>query len=104
MSKKERRNHSAADKARIAMEAIIGRQTSSEIAAKHGVHPVQVSQWKKELLSRAPELFERKSTRHERDAEEVEQEHHAKIGQLVLEIDWLKKKCRQLQIPTDGGR
>lgn len=100
----KRRKHSAADKARIALDAAIGRQTASEIAAAHGVHPVQVSQWKKELIARAPELFERKSTRHERDAEEIEKEHHAKIGQLTLEIDWLKKKCKQLQIPIDGGR
>lgn len=104
MTKKQRRKHSAADKARIALDAAIGRQTMSEIAATHGVHPVQVSQWKKELIARAPELFERKATGHERDAEEIEKEHHAKIGQLTLEIDWLKKKCRQLQIPTDGGR
>jgi transposase-like protein len=104
MTTQKRRKHSAADKARIAMEAIIGQLTASEIAAKYGVHPVQVSQWKKELVARAPELFERKGGRPERDAEEIEKENHAKIGQLTLEVDWLKKKCKQLQIPIDGGR
>lgn len=100
-----RKKHSASDKARIALEAVAGIRTAAEIAAQYGVHPVQVSQWKKELQTRSSELFERKGERRaERDHEDLEKEHHAKIGQLTLEVDWLKKKCKQLQIPIDGGR
>jgi transposase len=101
----KRRRHSSELKARVAMEAIAGLNTASEIAAAYEVHPSQVAQWKRELLEGAPGLFDRKADkRRERDAEAVEQRHHAKIGQLTLEVDWLKKKCRQLQIPLDGER
>ena len=102
---KKRRTHSAQDKARIALEAISGVMTTSEIAAKYQVHPVQVSQWKKQLLEGAADVFDKAGGRKkEQDFEALEDRHHSKIGQLVLEVDWLKKKCRQLQIPIDGER
>lgn len=56
--KKERRKFSAAFKAEVALEAIHGVLTVSELAQKYEVHPVQIAQWKKEVLSRASTLFE----------------------------------------------
>ncbi len=53
----KRRTHSSEFKAKVAMEAISGRKTIQEIAANHGIHPIQVSQWKKQLLEGASELF-----------------------------------------------
>ena len=53
----KRRTHSPEFKARVAMEAISGRKTIQEIAADHAIHPIQVSQWKKQLLEGASELF-----------------------------------------------
>ena len=55
--RKKRQNHSAEFKAKVAMEAISGRKTLQEIAADHAIHPIQVSQWKKDLLERLPEVF-----------------------------------------------
>ena len=55
----KRRTHSPEFKARVAMEAISGRKTIQEIAADHAIHPIQVSQWKRQLLDGASELFTR---------------------------------------------
>jgi len=98
---KKRRKHSGAFKARVALEALRGIKTVSEIAAEYEIHPVQVSQWKKDLQERVPEVFEkpRKSdgASERREAERLER----KVGQLTMEVDWLKKKCEELQIPID---
>ena len=64
----KRRTHSPEFKARVAMEAISGRKTIQEIAADHAIHPIQVSQWKKQLLDGASELFSR--GRKSKDKEE----------------------------------
>ncbi len=103
--KRKRRKHSAEFKARITLEAVQGIKTASEIAGEYDIHPNQVAQWKQEMLKRLPELFDRQGNRkREEDLEAMKQRHHAKIGQLSLEVDWLKKKCRQLQIPLDDER
>ena len=100
MSKGQRRKHSAEFKARIALEALKGIKTVSQIAAENDLHPVQVTQWKTQMLEAAPAAFERGSGKN---AEQKHQEHkeeklERKIGQLVVEVDWLKKKCRELGI------
>jgi transposase len=100
--KKQRRKHTAEFKARIALEAIRGIDTINEIAAKYEVHPVQVGNWKKELLERVPELFERKNAAKSKDVELERSELERKVGQLSMEVDWLEKKCVQLGIPGRG--
>lgn len=97
MSKK-RRTFTPEFKARIALEAAKGLRTINEIAADNELHPVQVSKWKKELVSGASTVFE--SGTSLRDAEEVAEKDRArlerKIGQLTLEVDWLAKKSKEL--------
>jgi transposase-like protein len=66
------------------------------IAAKYQVHPVQVSQWKKEMLERLPEVFARKAPPSVAEAQEREARLYQKIGQLEVELDWLKKKSAEL--------
>lgn len=101
----KRRNHSNELKARVALEAIAGVKTASEIAKEYEIHPAQVSQWKRNLLEGAPGIFGKgKAGKDEKELEKLQERHHAKIGQLALEVDWLKKKCKQLQIPLKGGR
>jgi transposase-like protein len=56
---KKRRNHDAGFKARVALEAVKGERTVSELAAEYGVHPTMIHQWKKALLDGAAEIFER---------------------------------------------
>ena len=95
MSKK-RRLHSAELKSRVALEALKGIEPVHKIAAKYQVHPVQVSQWKKELLERLPEVFARKVPPGVAEAAELEARLYQKIGQLEVELDWLKKKSAEL--------
>ena len=100
--KKQRRKHTAEFKARVALEAIRGVETINDIAAKYEVHPVQVGNWKKELLDRVPEVFERKNTAKDKGAEKERDALERKVGQLTMEVDWLEKKCDQLGIPGRG--
>lgn len=98
--KKKRRIHSAAFKARVALEALKGIKTISQIAQDEGVHPVQVSTWKKELQERLPEVFGSKSDAKAEaaQAERAKARLERKVGQLVIEKDFLKKKCVELGI------
>lgn len=98
--KRKRRTHSAEFKARIALEALKGIKTVSQIAQDEGIHPVQVSQWKKELQERLPEIFaSAKSGRDEdKKAERDRERLERKVGQLVIEKEFLEKKCVELGI------
>src|SRR5580693_5943706 len=86
--KKPRRNHSAAFKARVALEAIRGEKTVAEIAAHHEVHPTQVTSWKNEVLENLAGIFGGESCG--RDEKERIRELHAKIGELTVERDFLE--------------
>ena len=93
----KRRTHSPEFKAKDAMDAISGRKTIQEIAADHAIHPIQVSQWKKQLLEGASELFSR--GRKDKDKEESqakEAELFQQIDRLQMELEWLKKKSQLL--------
>jgi putative transposase len=93
----KRRTHSPELKARVAMEAISGRKTIQEIAADHGIHPIQVSQWKKQLLEGASELFTRgKKIQAKDESQAKEAELFQQIGRLQMELEWLKKKSQLL--------
>lgn len=97
--KKQRRKHTAEFKARVALEAVKGLETINQIAAKYELHPVQVGNWKKELLEHVPEVFERKNSDKNKDVEKEQARLERKVGQLSMEVDWLEKKCEQLGIP-----
>lgn len=91
MKKKQRKSYTAAFKVKIALEAIKGQRTINEIATHYGVHPNMVTQWKKQAIESLPDVF---STRRERNAQEDEAlkaELYQQIGQLKVELDWLKK-------------
>jgi transposase len=100
--KKHRRKHSAEFKARVALEAIKGMKTLSEIAREYEIHPVMVGKWKNEMVDRLPELFEGNTAGKSKDAEKEQEGLHRKLGQLTMEVDFLEKKCRQLGIPVKG--
>jgi len=97
---KKRRNHSPEFKARVALEALKGVKPVHQIASENQVHPVQVTQWKKELKARIAELFERKNGRSKKSDEEQKmiERLERKVGQLVVERDWLAKKSKELGI------
>ena len=86
MTRRPRRNHGAAFKAKVALEAIKGEQTLVELADRFQVHPNQITQWKKKLLAEAEEVF---ASGKKPAAEVSVKELHAKIGQLAVENDFL---------------
>ena len=91
MSKK-RRQHSPDLKARVGLEALKGIEPVHAIAAKYQVHPVQVSQWKKEVTTKLPEVFAGKADHDAEAAKEREKELYEEIGRLKMQLEWLKKK------------
>jgi transposase-like protein len=77
-------------KKKIALEALREDKTMAELASQYSVHPIQVGRWKKELINGAEVVFERKGCRPKEDISREELER--KIGQLTIELDFLKKK------------
>ncbi len=98
--KNKRRIHSAEFKARIALEALKGLKTVQQIAAENQVHPTQVTQWKSQMIEGASDVFEQGRGRASQEqATQIREERlERKIGQLVVEVDWLSKKCKELGI------
>lgn len=86
-----RKNYSASFKVKVALAAIKGDKTMAQLASEFGVHSNQIQQWKKHLLSEASTLFLSRRSRAERDAEALQAELYRQIGQLKVELDWLKK-------------
>ena len=97
MSKTKRKRYTGAFKAKVGLEALMGIKTVGQIAREYQVHPVQVTQWKSVIRDHLPELFE-PSRQEGEDSQELIAQLHEKIGQLTVEADWLKKKCRQLGV------
>ncbi len=95
MSKAKRKRYTGAFKAKVGLEALKGIKTVGQIAREYEIHPVQVTQWKAVVRDRLPELFESRQA-VEQDSEQLVTQLHEKIGQLTVEVDWLKKKCKQL--------
>jgi transposase len=94
MSKK-RKQHSAGWKAKVALAAVKGDRTTSELAAKFQVHPTQVSQWKRELVEGAEQVFGRDRDRESREQEALVADLYEQIGRLQMELEWVKKKAAQ---------
>jgi len=96
MSKK-RRNHQPSFKAKVALAAIRGDMTISEIASRYGVHPNQVSSWKKIALENLEALFAGKHAAFDGDAEKKIKDLHAKIGELTVERDFFEQALSRIR-------
>ena len=88
----KRRNHSAAFKAKVALAAARGDKTIAELASEYQIHPTQITQWKNQLLESLPEIFSRRRRNHQHQQDELTAQLYQQIGQLKVELDWLKKK------------
>ena len=93
--KVKRKHYSGAFKAKVGLEALMGIKTVGQIAREYQVHPTLVTQWKGVIRDHLPDLFESPQAASQ-DHEPVIAQLHEKIGQLSVEVDWLKKKCKQL--------
>ena len=88
-----RKRYDGSFKARVALEAIRGDRTVAEIAAAYGVHPNQISKWKKQALDELPKIFSGRYEKTETQGEELVDHLYQQIGRLKVELDWLKKKA-----------
>jgi transposase-like protein len=95
MARKARTNRTPEFKAKVALAAIQSQQTLSQLAGIHGVHPIQITQWKKQLLAGAAGVFAA-GVKHDLAQASLVPELYERIGRLDMELDWLKKKLSGL--------
>jgi transposase-like protein len=95
--KTHRNRYSAEFKARLALEVVKGERTLTEIASEAQVHPNLLLQWKRQLLESLPQVFADKRVKENKQQEEHEALLYQQIGQLKVELDWLKKKGGQFR-------
>lgn len=100
--RRKRRNHSSSFKAKVAMAALKGDKTLAELAEQFDVHPNQITEWKRQLMENADQLFGR-SERQSEESEHKIKELHAKIGQLTMERDFLERGLERIHGPKGKG-
>jgi len=101
---KQRREFTPEYKAKLVIEVLREEKTMSEIASREGINLKQLSNWKSEFLENAGRVFsqsrdEKAAARQVSEMQEKEREYQAKVGQLTLEVDFLKKSCDKLYGP-----
>ena len=87
-----RKRYDSRFKAQVVLEAIRNQRTIAEIASEYGVHANQITKWKRRVLDELPGIFSNKRERDQQDNETLQAELYRQIGQLKVELDWLKKK------------
>ncbi len=90
--KRQRKQYSVDLKAKIAVEAVKGQRTIQEIASHYSIHPNQVTQWKKQLLEGASEVFSNGRAHDGVADEQIKAELYQQVGKLQMDLEWLKKK------------
>lgn len=91
-STKNRKVYKPEFKAKVALEAVRGKLTINQIAKQFEVHPNQISNWKKQFLESLPQIFDNSKKSPSAPNEELTNQLYQQIGQLKVELDWLKKK------------
>jgi transposase-like protein len=89
----QRKRYSAEFKARVALETLKGHKTVNELAGLYGVHPTQIAHWKHRLQKEMPEIFSARRDKRAHEHEALQAQLYQQIGQLKVELDWLKKKA-----------
>lgn len=92
---RKRRSFSAAFKGKVALDALKGLKTISELAKQYQVHPTQIALWKKQLLEGVEGVFEGNSSKAEKSNEPESAELYEQIGKLNMQVEWLKKKVAE---------
>jgi transposase-like protein len=91
----QRKRHTAQFKFQIAVEAIKNDQTVNQLASQHGVHPSQISQWKRQLLDEGATVFSTTTAQQLRQQEALQAELYEQIGRLKMDLEWLEKKVNR---------
>ena len=92
----KRKRHSAEFKFKVALEAVKGTKTLSELAQKYQLHPSQISEWKRRLQAEGVSVFSTRNARQQREQAALETQLYEQIGRLKMELEWLKKKATRL--------
>ncbi len=100
--RRKRRNHSSSFKAKVALAALKGDRSLAELAEQFDIHPNQITEWKRQLLENADQLFGR-SEKQTEDSEHKIKDLHAKIGQLTMERDFLEQGLERIHGPKGKG-
>jgi transposase-like protein len=99
VSRRPRRNHSPAFKAKVALEAVRGVKTAAELAKQYDIHPNLITDWKSQLLERASDVFGEGGAQAQAPSPDLK-ELHAKIGRQALEIDFLEGALGKVGLPS----
>jgi transposase-like protein len=89
----KRKQYSNEFKFKIALEAVKGVKTVSQLGAEYNLHPTQIGTWKKQLVQQGNTLFTRPNDRQQREQQDKEAALYEQIGRLKMELEWLKKKA-----------
>lgn len=88
-----RKTYTGQFKGNVALAAVKAEKTLSELAAQHEVHPNQIKQWKRHLIEHVGDVFTDKRRKQDKETESLIDELYKQIGQLKVELDWVKKKA-----------
>lgn len=95
---KKRRQFTAEFKARVVRAALREDKTLAELAGQFDVHPNQITEWKRQAIESLPDVFSRRKAADAKAAEDHEARLYEQVGKLQVELEWMKKKARQLGI------
>jgi transposase len=100
----QRKRYDGTFKAKVVLESMRNEKTLAELASEYGVHPNQITLWRKQALEELPTLFSSNQAKKEKAYEEEREELLKQIGQLKVEVEWLKKKSGILHSRRRGGQ
>jgi transposase-like protein len=92
----QRRKFTAEFKARVVRATLREDKTLAQLASEYDVHPNQITEWKRQVIESLPDVFSRKKKQDEQDNQQLIDRLYQQIGELQVDVNWMKKKSREL--------